>query len=565
MTILSGFREQSFDGAFVAGNISTDLLTIDSLQPPFSQTVESLSSGFGSPFRGIAKGIARTLTGIDSTDYFDDFYNRIHVNPSSVDLGNLLTVQERTVDVWNSFIEPRVLSAASVPAGQGVTVTSPVAVPTTYAPLQQLTYTLTVGLNGPPAINTALSLVFDVRTITVPITGNRVVVFPFAPNWAAPVSETLEYKSSVSRSRNKTEQRMALRKRPRRIFQYNITLLKAQDAAQFDQLVFGWDGRYFALPMWPERTYLDADVAAGATTISVDTTNRTFVAGGLLVLLSDTRTFEAAQIESVSGSTVTLVRGLQSAWPAATRVYPAGLSLINADFTTSRVTDSYTQAQVQFTMDPQTVDPRTPAVAAPQTYLGDELYTLGTDWANGVSTQVTSDRINVDSNVGIFKPFQKSGWPDVVKPHRWLLKTADEITDMRAWAARRNGRAKPVWMPTGTTDMELLSTIASNGVAFTVSNQEYSTYGGQAERNHIGILLKDGTFFAREIVTAAEIDASTQQFTIDSSLGRTVTPDDVRRVSFLGLFRLASDDVTFQWQTTGVATLDLNLQLTRPA
>lgn len=565
MPILTGYIAQAFDGAFLSGRISTDLLSIDAMKPPYSQALASSPPGAAAPIRTLAKALARAISGAVTPSYFDDYYNRIHVTPTSLDLGNLLTVQTRDVDVWNSYVDSITLDTAQVPSGQGVLVSSPVPVPTTYAPLQQITYTVTVGLSGPPTIDTAFTLSFGGVTVTMPITGNRVVVFPFSPDWANNVFETLQYKTSISRSRNKTEQRMALRKRPRRIYQYNATILDAQEAAQFDQLVFGWDGRYFALPMWPERAYLNAEALAGATTISVDTTNRTFVAGGLIVLFKDTRTFEAAEIAGVSGSTITLVRGLQSAWQINTYVYPTGLALIDAEFTASRVTDSYTQTQVQFTMDPQTVDPRTPTVAAAATYLGEELYAVGTDWRNGVAFQVTSDRLNVDSDVGIFKPFQKSGWPDIVKPHRWVLKTADEITAMRAWAARRNGRQKAVWMPTGTTDLTLLTTIASNGTVFSVTNQGYAVYGGQDERKHIGILLNDGTFFARQITDSSGLSDDTQQLVIDSSLGRTVQPTDVRRISFLGLFRLSSDDVTFAWNTVSVATLDLNLQLTRPA
>ena len=50
--------------------------------------------------------------------------------------------------------------------------------------------------------------------------------------------------------------------------------------------------------------------------------------------------------------------------------------------------------------------------------------------------------------------------------------------------------------------------------------------------------------------------------TLDSALGVNLAPADILRISFLGLYRLASDGVTISHDTDSVSTVQANLMLT---
>ena len=77
--------------------------------------------------------------------------------------------------------------------------------------------TLEVQAIGPPFITGTLDFAFDVRTVLMPITGQRTIVFPHEP--LRPMTETLQFRTDVRKSRNGVEQRAALRHTPRSIWE----------------------------------------------------------------------------------------------------------------------------------------------------------------------------------------------------------------------------------------------------------------------------------------------------------------------------------------------------------
>src|SRR3546814_21041247 len=85
--------------------------------------------------------VPKVVGAVAAVSYFDDFYNRIHISPSRIDLGNLISVQTRNVVVWNAWLDqPRSLTALAFVAAGGITATGEGALPLAFAPLQQRTW-----------------------------------------------------------------------------------------------------------------------------------------------------------------------------------------------------------------------------------------------------------------------------------------------------------------------------------------------------------------------------------------------------------------------------------------
>ena len=119
--------------------------------------------------------------------FFNDFYNRIILDPQLVEFGNLLSDQQRTISAWNGNFTPVTMASVSPDSVDGVTLTSPTATPTYYAPLGGWDYILSVGTKGPPNVSTSYTFDFTYITSLLTITGQRLLVWPFAPNWDKPV------------------------------------------------------------------------------------------------------------------------------------------------------------------------------------------------------------------------------------------------------------------------------------------------------------------------------------------------------------------------------------------
>lgn len=505
------------------------------------------------------------LPGAVAPTFYNDWYFRIHFVPSSLQMGNLLSNQTRSVVVWNAYFQSVPASSFALAGDAGITVQEPMLTPYSMAPIGLYTYTVTVSTVGPPAINATMTWTIDGVDYIVPVTGRRVVVFGFKPNWSNPVDETLEWATAIETAFDRSEHRIEQREEPRRILEYAAQVV-GPETGLFENALFGWADRLFALPLWPEVSTLTAPAAIGATAISLDTADRSYVADGLLVIFQSAAVFEAIEIESVSSDAVTLKKGTERAWPVGTRVYPVMVSRLDGGANVRYIAEDKLELPVRFVGSPAEAPTRLPDVAPAITFNGVEVYTQGTNWISGVGVNVQADVDLLDAPSGVFSMRQRSGWPTIVKEHEWLNKTRAEQSMLRAFLKRRAGRLAPVWMPTGTADFKLLADVVQTDTTLLVEDNGYAVMiDGHPARRHVLIQLRGGTNIVREIDNVAPQGDGTANLTLTAAVGVGFTRKQLRRISYLGLYRLASDAVTISHRTTGASVVQTSLQLTRPA
>ena len=559
-------------------NAISDTFVSSPRDPVQSDNILALDREFnagGGYVMSVFGGGANSLTVMDAVElaydggitpfFTEDWYYRIHLIPAQLDLGNLLSSQYRTVHVWNAFFNDVTVTAFAVGGDDtGINVTEPDTPSYDIAPLALSSYPVEIAADGPPTIDATLDWTIDGEDYTVPVTGARVVVWPFKPQWQDSVDETLEWKTSIQTSRSGVEQRFSLRMSPRRIHEYNM-LLSGNDAQIADSLLFGWAGRLVALPLWQEHSALSVAAETDDTEIMLDTDDRTFPADGVIVLYTDSETYETAEIEMNNGGSLTLKNGLGSAWPKNTRVMPILVSALDPNISTARPTDGVMQMAMRFIGNPTQTDPNLPEVAAAATYLDEELYLEEPNWLGGLNVDYNSTHGMFDFGLGAFQINRKQEFPEVIRQHRWMFKSLADVTSVREFLRRRDGRRVPVWMPSGVNDFTMTSPISDSASVLKVRPNSSSqfVYGNEA-RKHLLIRLKDGTVFAREIALSTVFSPTETQITMDSPLGQGVDPSEIKRISYLGLYRLATDSVTFPWSTNSVATLETTFQLTVP-
>ena len=153
--------------------------------------------------------------------------------------------------------------------------------------------------------------------------------------------------TDVLTARDGTEQRVGLRAKPRRSLEFSI-LVGSADAALLDVLLSAWQSRVYALPIWPDKGVLTTAIAAGSTVIPLTTTNLEYEADGLLVIGTDSRNTEAAEVLSIASNAVTLKQPLLQPWPAGAFVTPARTARLRITQAVSRVTDAIATARLVF-------------------------------------------------------------------------------------------------------------------------------------------------------------------------------------------------------------------------
>jgi hypothetical protein len=258
--------------------------------------------------------------GVEAPLHDGQWFDRIHVLPSVVNLGYLLNNREVNVEVWNSCRRGLTLTAIPVDGPSGVSILTEslqaVDLPQHYAPMQSRLYVARVSIVGESVIDNLGTWVFAQATFlgaTFRLLGWRMVVFAVKPNGS--FAESLGYLTDIIQSWNGSEQRISLREIPARALRFTATA-PTQGAAQKMVTRMFVTGRFMtAVPLWPDAIELSAPVSIGSYQIATDTDGRDFVAGGLCILWRDADTWETFQIASVEAGHLHLTSPAEADWP----------------------------------------------------------------------------------------------------------------------------------------------------------------------------------------------------------------------------------------------------------
>jgi hypothetical protein len=482
----------------------------------------------------------------------DFFYYRIIIEPGSLDIGNLLNEQVRQITVWNGYLFPKDVDAVGLDVAAGMELIEPFEAPYTLRPLQAVKYQLKVGVSGPPVINSVLSFDIDGTVYVVPVRGRRVLVFAIPPNWTTSPVETLEWKTSILRSHDGTEQRRELRRVPRRGMEYDF-LVKDRAAALLDKLLQSWQNRIYAVPVWWDKAESTADANAGATTVMLSTRTYGFVVGQLAVMYKDTFNYEAVEIVAVNADSIELDQPLGFDWPAGSLVYPIVQGHLPERISFTRVTNTVQTGRVTFETDPSTTDAYLPVKAATNLYEGLEVITRQPNWRDNIENEFSFSFDTLDTGLGAVQWQAKETYPRLTKQHAWLLRDREQMLAFREMLGRMKGMQKVFWVPSWHADITLALLIPAGDTSMAVVGTEFNQLiGSSIAFNRLMIRMKDGSTYYRRILTTGEANGNSI-INMEASFPFEVAPDQVLAIHLLLKCRMAGDKIEIPWRTDAVA------------
>ena len=506
------------------------------------------------------EGQPRALLGVTARSFTEDYYDRVHVRPSRIDLGSTMSVQTREVEVWNAWLEAHLLTAIVASNAEGMTLSGPAAPPTVFGPLESRLYVLAVTPSGPPVVNATFRLDFTRDRPVLRALGRRIVGWVFGPDWSEPVLERLEWKTDVLESHAGFEQRVRVRGAPRRSFEYRLLL--GSDAARvlLENRLLAWQARVYGLPVWPDATVSASPIPAGATSLALATAHRDFVAGGLVGLVSGLRA-EFAEITAVGAEGLSLNDPLAEDWPAGTKIVPVRSARVQNDLGVAYLTDAIAAARPRFQLEDEW--PLTPTPES-EDYLGLPVLWTPPNWTEDVQGEYGRKWQELDFLTGRRVIDDLTGVATTTRTHRWLLVGRAAIAAFRAWLAARAGKLKPFWLPSFQADLEVVAPVGGTDAFLTVANRGYAEGPGPVVgRRDLLITTTGGARFLRRIGAASVLDAARELVTIDRALGTTLQPEAFQRISFLRLVRLDTDHVEIAHLTDEVAEAVLPLRSLR--
>lgn len=563
MTDYAGFTVSTdFQLAVNNAHLSSeiDTLAVDYWPPHASaQKQDAASSPYVSPVSVTAS--IGTVAVSRPTSYFDDFYNRIligqnvispgyagahFINP--VDVGNLLSTQVRPIEVWNAFMSPQLLSGITPANDSGITLTPETpGLPDTFGIFESRIFNAAVTTSGSPVIDAHYAFAFPTQTPVLYISGRRVVVFAFKPDWQDGITERLEWLTDVIVSRDGHEQRIALREIPRRFLEYGIVASR-NEYGRLDVLLASWQSRVYAIPVWPDQGFLAADALAGDMALSLDTTSRDYHAGGLAVLIHDADNFESVEIASLTDSSLTLARPLMGSWPARTRIAPAHLARLGSSQEVTIFRNFLAQAPLKWEiMDNANV----PAVDSAQNFQGIPFYVMNNNWINNLVVDYERIQERLDWDTGVVTVNDPAGCPFPVRKMKMTGSRADAWT-FRAWLHARQGRLASFYSPTRDS-LELIEPIAAADTSIAVRAHEEALYvDGLTGHTDLALQFADWTWSIRRVVGMSS-NAVATTIAVDAAWGFDARISDIRRVCWLELVRLDADAVEIYWHHENLA------------
>jgi len=488
--------------------------------------------------------------------FFDHFYNRIHVTPAVLNLGNVTADTSATVELWNAYLVSKPVQSESLSNTDGVTITGTSA-PYTLAPLQFETYTVTVLEDGPATINLSLGWTIDGLLRGFQVTAQRIVPFFYPPNWRDGVTESLEWRTSVSQSRSGQEQRQRIRSKPRRSWSYSIQLQGDRSRQAFFDIT-GYQNRAYGVPIWADRSELTAQATGGTSVLQVATSNKGFAVGGVLFVRSGD-TIETHEVYAITQSSVAVKKPITSTFPAGAEVYPVAVAKLPQSVSARRVTDNMLQSTVEFQALPQDTDSWLPT-STPVLLDGFEIIDRRPNWSQpiGITFEYEADEIDYLSGVSLRAPSRE--YPSSMFRLRYMINGRAEMSAFRAMLGRLAGRHTPAWVNIHASDFVVIGTVVSGGAGATFADNHSDLI--DPARHPVSVAFRtrsNGTVVNRLSSLTMDGDEIDAQFA--ASFAIQIEPDDLMMASFCPLCRLASDRVSIRWLTNELAECELTFQM----
>lgn len=529
---------------------------------PESTVLGGLPAGFSDaenddPSRVIA---GRELNGearddsVSTSVWFED----VHVLPREIRLGviggvtdtvmEIVNAYRRTDQTWNSWTNND---------GPGIDVVDEPSLPTTIAAFTQLEdVKVRFLLEGDAVVDSTIDFTWGVGVCPVVIEFTRVVPFATTQGVLIPedeIDETMVFLTDVLEKAGK-EQRIRLRKNPRAILSHRYLIDDDRRRSEIDRKLAASQTAQWACPLWEHEVRLEADASAGATTITVSSTDfRDYRIGGLVLIFVPDGDYEIRTIDAKTSTTITLASGLTSSYSIGARVVPVVPARLRPNLEGVRYPVNLGELAIDFEVLDNDID-----IADSSAFssfngkvLLDDFNAQRSTTRDGLATTF----YEIDSQTGVryitaFEP----------RSRNTRSKTFFAVGPEARWNVRRllhelGGRHLSFYLPTFREDLVLADGLVTGTDKITVSWSGYlQDVNAQEPNAALRVELNDGTTYDRTILSVVEsADRSTETLTLGDTWPADVAIEDVYRIMFIQKVRFDSDTIRIQHQRGGRA------------
>ena len=365
-------------------------------------------------------------------------------------------------------------------------------------------------------------------------------------------TERLEFKTEVHESFDGNEERYIQRDAPRQVLSFNYVNMQKAMGDMFHMLYANLR-KQWGIPL-PQFRQIIPDIEDSDFIVMDTTVHKADLRVGF-ILLESSAGFKAAEIVGIGRyiivqeevrdpDTGEIIQPLETEYQdgfrlsenitaAGATILPLRICIIDGDASIN-TGGFWSNSSVVFRVIAEDLPEH--AGDVPAQYQGNDIYfkPLLLD-GNALEMTLTQHQNIVDGDVGGFQQFTHWEKPRYLKPFKSLLKNWGEYSAYRQFLFRRMGRYQAFWMPLYEKHLNILNT--GNITTSLSTNTKYLL---EADRKHIAVKRKDGTW------TAHEITAKTGgSLTVSPAIN--AQRSSIQTICYLGLHRLDADQIEFQF------------------
>lgn len=514
----------------------------------------------------------------DACNFGQDWYEKIHILPRvKIDFGNIITLVENSYWVHSAFRDDAVaLATLTNNASPGIDFPN-LTVPSTVYPMETLldptstSNSLGIGLGSLVALKIQAPqdglAIFDTNVVfgfgapandvELLVKGQRLVLMP--QHYEAPVKEVLSWLTDVIQSIDGTEQRIALRKQPRQVFDVTY-LLDGNDRQRMQALLFDWMDNIFGFPVFHERIFLTAQASVGTTTYSVSGADQVDLrVGGLALVMTNNYTYDVIEINSLTATSVVSTSPSLNAYPAGTMLMPLRtVRILNAVTGSKYRYGDLEEFRIQF----EVTDNDSGAVTGSTTPGSWSIYNSRVmfddpnffDSGSNMQAQYNRRIYRIDNQTG--KVTQSSPWDrnKVGLEKGFFLRNRADLLAFRKLLTSLRGKQKSFYLPTFTNDLTLAANLVISTDTMDIEAVEYvRLVRNRLPMSLFKITFTDGTSLVRTVTASATVSTSVERLTLNTTWPANRTIAQVSRIEFYELVRFDTDEISITHERIGVA------------
>src|SRR5699024_3243159 len=252
---------------------------------------------------------------------------------------------------------------------------------------------------------------------------------------------------------------------------------------------------------------------------------------------------DVRQVESISGNTVTFTTEMARAWPADSIIRPAMTSYLGKDIKVTRLNADAANVAVNHEVverNPDNVPDATKIMA------GREILEVQPNYAAGLDDSHPMAREVIDYGFGQRARFTWADRPEVMREATYIGLSADKVRYLQVFFERHRGQLGEFWTPTWQRDIVLAEALTSGNALLKHDGADvYHMAQDNTAYRGLMVLLKDGTRIYRQ-VTAVGLTGGQSQITVDTNWPSTIQPGEIEMISWMPVWRLASDKMVIE-------------------